>query len=62
MIINTWCWRHVNNVIQEKGVLGAKTVARNHANKNTSHKNNEFTLFSATKSIENTTKNAIQIP
>ena len=40
---------------------GAKTVPRNHANKNTSHKNNDFTLFSEIKSTENTTKNAIQI-
>jgi len=37
-------------------------VPRNHANKNTSYKNNGFTLFWAIKGIENTTKNAIQIP
>jgi len=37
-------------------------VPRNQTNKNTPRKNNDFTLFSATKSIENTTKNAIQIP
>ena len=45
-----------------KNYFGAKTVPRNHANKNTPYKNNDFTLFSAIKSIENTTKNAIQIP
>ena len=37
-------------------------VPRNHANKNTPHKNNDFTPFFAIKSIENITKNAIQIP
>lgn len=42
--------------------IGAKTVPRNHANKNTSHKNSDFMPFFATESIENTTKNAIQIP
>ncbi len=36
-------------------------VPRNQTNKNMSHKNDEFMLFSAIKSIENTTKNAIQI-
>lgn len=41
---------------------GAKTVPRNHANKNTPYKSNDFMLFSTIKSIENTTKNAIQIP
>jgi hypothetical protein len=41
---------------------GAKTVPRNWTNENTSHKNNDFMLFSEIKSIENTTKNAIQIP
>lgn len=45
---------------------GAKTVPRNRANKNMSHKNmshknSDFMLFSAIKSIENITKNAIQI-
>ena len=33
--------------------FGAKTVPRNQANKNTPHKNNDFTLFSAIKNIEN---------
>ena len=47
---------------QGENHFGAKTVPRNHANKNTPYKNNDFTLFSAIKSIENTTKNAIQIP
>ena len=42
--------------------LGAKTVPRNHANKNTLHKNNDFTLFLEIENIENTAKNAIQIP
>ena len=42
--------------------IGAKTVPGNHANKNTSYKNNDFTLFFAIKSIENISKNAIQIP
>ena len=42
--------------------LGAKTVPRNYENKNTPYKNNDFMLYSAIKSIENTTKNAIQIP
>lgn len=37
-------------------------MPRKQANKNLPHKNNDFTLFSAIKSIENTTKNAIQIP
>ena len=37
-------------------------MPRNHANKNMSCKNNDFALFSAIKSIEDTTKNAIQIP
>ena len=41
---------------------GAKTVPRNQTNKNTPRKNNDFTLFSIIKSIENVTKNAIQIP
>lgn len=31
-------------------------MPRNHANKNTPHKNNDFTPYSAIKSIENTTK------
>ena len=43
-------------------VTKEKTVPRNHANKNTSYKNNDFMLFSAIKSIENISKNAIQIP
>lgn len=42
--------------------IGSKTVSRNHVNKNTSYKNNDFMLFSAIKSIENISKNAIQIP
>ena len=42
--------------------LGAKMVPRNYENKNTPYKNNDFMLYSAIKSIENTTKNAIQIP
>jgi len=50
------------NTLHKNNNFGAKTVPRNHANKNTPHKNNDFTLFSAIKSIENTTKNAIQIP
>jgi len=29
--------------IKKKRGIGAKTVARNHTNKNTSHKNNDFT-------------------
>ena len=61
-VLYTWCQHHVNKVDKENGCLGAKTVPRNHANKNTPHKNNGFMLFSAIKSIENTTKNAIQIP
>lgn len=40
---------------------GAKTVPRNHANKNTPYKTNENMQISAIKSIENTSKNAIQI-
>ncbi len=43
-------------------MCGAKTVPRNHANKNTPHKNSDFVLIFAIESIENTTKNAIQIP
>ena len=43
-------------------ISGAKTVPRNHVNKNTPYKNNDFMLFFAIKSIENTSKNAIQIP
>lgn len=43
-------------------LFGAKTVPRKHVNKNTPHKNNDYTLFFAIKSIENTTRNAIQIP
>lgn len=53
---------HVNKIDKESGCLGAKTVPRNHANKNMPHKDNDFTPFSAIKSIENTIKNAIQIP
>lgn len=34
---------------------GANPVPRNHANKNMSHKNNDFTPLSTIKSIENTT-------
>lgn len=45
-----------------QGKIGAKTVPRNHANKNTPHKNNDFMLFLAIESIKNTIKNAIQIP
>ena len=41
--------------------IGAKTVPRNHANKNMPYKNSDFTLFFTIKSIENTTKNTIQI-
>ena len=40
---------------------GAKTVPRNHANKNRAYKINENMLISDIKSIENTTKNAIHI-
>ncbi len=58
---------HTNMVLApchkgNQGKIGAKTVPRNHANKNMSCKNNDFALFSAIKSIEDTTKNAIQIP
>lgn len=53
---------YVNKIDKESGCLGAKTVPRNHANKNMPHKDNDFTPFSAIKSIENTIKNAIQIP
>ena len=40
---------------------GAKTVPSNHANKNRPYKTNENMQISAIKSIENTSKNAIQI-
>lgn len=46
----------------KKNHFGAKTVPRNHANKNKLHKNNDFMRFFAIESIENTTKKAIQIP
>ena len=49
-------------ILKNYFVTGAETVPRNYANKNTPHKNNDFMLFFAIKSIENTTKNAIQIP
>lgn len=52
---------HVNKDIKENGGLGAKTVLRNHSNKNTPYKNNDFIPFSTIRSIENTTKNTIQI-
>lgn len=42
--------------------IGAKMVPRNQANKNITYKTNEKTQFFAIKSIENTSKNAIQIP
>lgn len=44
------------------GVLsGAKTVPRNHANKNKTAKTKENMQILAIKSIENISKNAIQI-
>ena len=48
--------------VDKEKIFCGKTVSRNHANKNTPHKNNDFMLFSVITSIENTTKNAIQIP
>jgi len=42
-------------------VLGAKTVPRNHANKNTPNKNSDFMLIFAIERIENTIKNAIEV-
>jgi len=40
---------------------GAKTVPRNHANKNRPYKTNEKMQILAIKSIENISKNAIHI-
>ena len=49
-------------MLSKENFFGAKTVPRNHVNKNTLYKNNDFILFFAIESIENTSKNAIQIP
>lgn len=38
-------------------LFGAKMVPRNHSNKNMPHKNNDFMLFLAVESIENSNKN-----
>ena len=35
-VLFTWCQYHVNKAVKENGGFGAKTVPRNHANKNTS--------------------------
>lgn len=42
-------------------IPSAKTVPRNHANKNRPYKTSENMQISAIKSIENMLKNAIQI-
>lgn len=42
-------------------IPGAKTVPRNHANKNRPYKTSENMQISAIKSIENISKNAIHI-
>lgn len=51
----------LNALYVMKVFAGAKTVPRNQANKNTPHKNNDFTPFFSMKSIENTIKHAIPI-
>ncbi len=38
-------------MVKGKGGFSIKTVLRNHANKNTPHRNYDFMLFSAIKSI-----------
>ena len=57
-----WIYLMSKSYNQEAALNGAKTVPRKYANKNMTNKNNDFMLFSAIKRIENTTKNAIQIP
>jgi len=41
--------------------VGAKTVPRNHVNRNIPNKNSDFMLIFAIESIENTIKNAIKV-
>ena len=49
--------RYGNNDIW---LIGAKTVPRNHANKNTPNKNSDFMLIFAIESIENTIKTLLK--
>ena len=54
--------RIIQRILQIIGMtVGAKTVPRNHANKNRTAKTNENMQISVIKSIENTSKNAIHI-
>lgn len=57
--------RMILECLYDKGnklcITGAKTVPRNHSNKNSPNKINEDMQISAIKSIENISKNAIHI-
>lgn len=48
-----------NSSLAKRNIPGAKTVPRDHANKNKTAKTNENMQFSAIKSIENTLENPI---